>query len=731
MASTVTHPEGFVTVYQSDNAPTLAYTPESGCKLIEIDGLLFKNLSRTGTLLPYEDWRLTAEERAADLAERMTIEQIAGLMLYSNHQAIPATTYDVSTYDGKPYQDGVTQRWRLTDHQKQFLRDDNVRHVLVATISSPEDMARWNNCVQAYAESLPWGIPVNNSSDPRHSVPSGDEFNVGAVGNISKWPSPLGMAATFSPETVHAFGDAIRREYRAMGFATALSPQVDLATEPRWYRFYGTFGSEPKMATEMARAYCDGIQTTPESKGWGAGSVNAMVKHWPGGGTCESGRDAHFGFGKYAVYPGGCYEQHKLPFINGAFALTEGTSMASAVMPYYTISTGQSDENVGNGYNHHIITDQLRGKAGYNGVVCTDWAVTHDEIHTGRHSGKPWGVETCTVAERHYRALMAGVDQFGGNYDKLPILEAYEMGVKEHGRKWMDRRMRISAKRLLLNMFRTGLFENPYTSAEGANTEVGSLALINAGYSAQLHSCVMLKNRNNTLPLNASVVKLYIPARIRPEHINFWGGKIKRQVINPINDRALHDRFTRVDNPAEADAAVVFIDSPMGGWGYDVDEALEGRGNGYHPISLQYSPYTATAARKESLAGGDPYEDFTNRCYLGKSATTINACDLDLLRATRKAMGDKPVILAINIRNAPVMSEVEPLSDAIFFTFDIENRAIIDLIANRAKPSARLPFQVPASMEAVETHNEDQPLDITPYTDTEGNTYDFGFGLTY
>lgn len=96
------------------------------------------------------------------------------------------------------------------------------------------------------------------------------------------------------------------------------------------------------MAADMARAYCDGIQTTEDSAdGWGLRSVNAMVKHWPGGGTGEGGRDAHYCYGKYAVYPGGHFAEHLLPFTEGAFRLKGKTKQASAVMPYYTISYDQ------------------------------------------------------------------------------------------------------------------------------------------------------------------------------------------------------------------------------------------------------------------------------------------------------------------------------------------------------------------------------------------------------
>ncbi|KAA5661919.1 beta-glucosidase, partial [Pseudomonas aeruginosa] len=78
----------------------------------------------------------------------------------------------------------------------------------------------------------------------------------------------------------------------ALGIATALSPQVDLATEPRWNRFSGTYGEEPKLAADMARSYCDGFQTSPKDKcisgAWGYESVNAMVKHWYGYGAQEA-----------------------------------------------------------------------------------------------------------------------------------------------------------------------------------------------------------------------------------------------------------------------------------------------------------------------------------------------------------------------------------------------------------------------------------------------------------
>ena len=706
---------------------TIAWAEESGVKVLEKDGYYFKDLAKTGELLPYEDWRLSDEERAADLAGRLSIEEIAGLMLYSPHQAVPPMPGGPfqGTFDGKTYLESGKEPYAISDQQKEFLEDEHIRHILLTNVESPEISAKWSNELQKRAETLPYGIPVNLSSDPRNGAKdSGAEFKSGGS-EISKWPEGVGFAACFDPEVAGQFAKDASREYRALGITTALGPQIDLCTEPRWMRFVDTLGENLEMTKKMVKAYCDGMQTTKNSEnGWGYDSVNTMVKHWPGGGSGEGGRDAHYGNGKFAVYPGGCYEQHKIPFLEGAFKLTGGTEKASAVMPYYTISYNQTDENVGNGFNREIISHQLREEAGYDGVVCTDWIITGDEKHPGIHSGKPWGVETMSVAERHYKALMAGVDQFGGNNEKGPVIEAYEMGVKEHGEEWMRARFERSARRLLLNIFRTGLFENPYVDVERTKKVVGNPEFMQRGYEQQLKSVVMIKNHANLLPQKERK-RVYIPQRRAPEGPTYWRNITPERIYDPVPEHVLEKYYDKAACADNADFAVVLIESPHSLWmGYDMKE-------GYIPISLQYADYTATTARKHSIAGGDPFEDSTNRSYRGKTAHTINACDLTLLQRVRKEMGNKPVVVVLMMSNPTVMREIEPLADAILVGFDVQAQVYMDLISGRREPSALLPVQLPESMEAVEEHCEDRPRDIRCYRDADGNVYDFAFGLNW
>lgn len=276
---------------------------------------------------------------------------------------------------------------------------------------------------------------------------------------------------------------------------------------------------------KLTKAYCDGMQTTEgEADGWGKDSVNTMVKHWPGGGTGEAGRDAHYAFGQFAVYPTGNFEEHLKPFTEAAFHLDGPTDCASAVMPYYTVSYGvdkKNGKNVGNSYSEYLIKDLLRGKYEFKGIVCTDWGITQDPEKTIEGFGsRCYGVQDMTEAERCLLAITNGVDQFGGNSESGPIVEAYKIGCEKYGEKAMRERMELSAKRLLINIFHCGLFEDPYLDPEESAKIVGCEEFCRHGYEAQQKSIVLLKNsakrapegQKGVLPLKKGL-KVYIPER--------------------------------------------------------------------------------------------------------------------------------------------------------------------------------------------------------------------------
>ena len=702
-------------------------------RLKEADGFAFKNLSGEAELLPYEDWRLPSEVRAEDLASRLSLEQIAGLMLWSPHQLvpfIPGLPFK-GHYDGGDFIPGITDPASLTDEQKMFVAQENLRNFLLVTTESAETAARWNNHLQTLAEQSPLGVPVCISTDPRHAAgKKGAEFS-GTGKEVSRWPEGMGMAATFDVDLMKEFAKVIAKEYRALGITQALGPQIDLATEPRWMRLEDTMGANTQMVTAFARAYCDGLQTTEGADGgWGKDSVAAMVKHWPGGGTGESGRDAHYAYGKYAVYPGGTFEEHMRPFTEGAFRLEDGTAKAAAVMPYYTISWEQDPkygENVGNSYSKYIIEDLLRKREGFDGVVCTDWGITADALPAvGGFGATCHGVEQMPEAEKYLKILSNGVDMFGGCCRKEPVLQAYALGCERYGEEAMLRRMQQSVARILTLMFRVGLFENPYLDPAESAGIVGAAEYVEAGLAAQRRSVVLLKNKESVLPLKKGT-KIYVPDRHLDAHYTFFRSIQPAMDVQPLSRKDAEGYFTLVSTPEEADAAVVFTESPLCDCYTQTD--LDKGGNGYLPITLQYRPYCAESAREHSLARGDFRENDCDRTYFNKENTPYNTSDLNNILSAREAMGDRPVIVVMQLHNPAVMAEFEPRTDGILAHFGVENKVIMEILSGEAIPGGRLPMLLPASMETVERHCEDVADDMEAYVDVCGNRYDYGFGL--
>jgi beta-glucosidase len=363
--------------------------------------------------------------------------------------------------------------------------------------------------------------------------------------------------------------------------------------------------------------------------------------------------------------------------------------------------------------------------------VCTDWLITGDEGKTPDvFAGKSWGTEKMTIAERHYKVMMAGVDQFGGNNDIKPVLEAYQMGVKEHGEAFMRNRFEKSAVRLLLNIFRVGLFENAYLDPEETKAIVGKPEFMKAGYDAQLKSIVLIKNQNKTLPI-AKGKTVYVPKRTTPPGVDFFGFPTAEKTLYPVNLDIIKKYYNVTDNPAQADFAMVFIKSPVSN-GYSKADREAG-GNGYVPISLQLKDYTAVDARAQSIAAGDPVVDptITNRSYLNKTSKSNSYPDLNTILETKKAMNGKPVLVAVTVSNPMVFSEFEKDVDAIVGEFGVQTEALLDIVSGKVEPSGLLPLQMPIDMTTVEKQFEDVPHDMIPYKDANGNVYDFGFGLNW
>ena len=364
------------------------------------------------------------------------------------------------------------------------------------------------------------GIPVTIASDPRHAA----RENAGAsipTPFFSKWCSPLGFAAIGDTTLMREFGDIARQEYKSLGIRLALSPMADLATEPRWGRINGTFGEDASLSAKLTKAYILGFQ----GDSLNTNSVACMTKHFSGGGPQEDGEDAHFPYGKNQVYPGNNFDYHLIPFEEGAFAAN-----TAQIMPYYGVPVGQTKEAVAFGYNKEIITEMLREKYGFDGVVCTDWGLVSD---SPTNPAATFGVEHFSEVERAAKILDAGCDMFGGEASPEWIIEQVESGTLS------NHRLDVSIRRILKDKFRLGLFDNPYLAEDGFS-KLEMEKFNQKGKEAQRRSLVLLKNDEKLLPLKKGV-KIFVEGLDKT---------IAAQFSNVVSD------------PSEADFIILKLNTP-------------------------------------------------------------------------------------------------------------------------------------------------------------------------
>lgn len=731
---------------------TLSYVPSGAVTLLRVRTggaeYAFKDMNANGRLDAWEDWRNGVDVRAKALAQELTIPQIAGLMLFSSHE--------------RDFAAG------LTDAQRTYLRQDHLRNVLNAGANDVRANVTWTNQAQAFAEAqtragLPY-VPVNISSDPRSTAGGDNAYNAEGA-DISRWPSNIGLAATFSRKAMLDFAKASSAEYRAMGITTALGPQIDLATEPRWLRVDGTFGENSALASRMAKAYVEGSQNTYDAKGrptgWGPESISTMIKHFPGDGAGEGGREAHLNAGKYAVYPGGNFAEHLEPFSAAMDSLAMMSSYSIAIAKDGSPLTGN---RVGSAYDPVKI--DIARKAGFDGVICTDWGVTTGYKDPNSPFGMAWGQEKATVEERHYAVLRAGLDMFGGNNKTAPVLAAHAMWAKDHAAGKVgvsaDARFRRSGERILRMLFAPGLFDHPYLDLAASTRVVASADKVARGQAIQRDSVVMLKNARRTIrPTRAGAYRnktVYIPSSIGHGFPSVFSqsttdvvgptldvAEAKKHVGRVLTDTPVKDKAGKVvdyrmPDLRGVDMVLMGMRSPDNGNNFT--GAGMNKDGTFYPLSLQWRPYTANGkhVRRTSIAG-DIADDGTreNRSYFGRTSKIGNERDLvSLERATaavrkiEKATGRNiPIVAAVKAKSSFIPAEFERKVDAILVGYSVDDSALLDVALGRHEPKGRLPIASPKNMDAVEAQLEDVGEDMTPYRDSAGHAYRFGFGMDW
>lgn len=735
--------------YENPNGPVIGTVSR---QVIEKDGLYFKDLDGSGQFQLYDDWRLPAEERARAYVKALTVdEKIAQLFIsdwrmgkylsqFPEHTpkldesgVLDDAEFHGKTIFGEQHLPGTTELI-----QKWF-----ARHLILRANPTPEDLTDWINQLHAVAEECEHFVPVQVVSNSRNE---NGELVFGmndAAGVFAAWPGTMGIAAAVkgdSIDLVDEFADCIRREWDAVGLKKGYMYMADVVSDPRWQRTYGTFGEDPELICEIFKHLIPGIQGSRE--GVTPDGVAMTVKHFPGGGARENGFDPHYQMGQWNVYQTeGSLEKYHLPGFQVAV-----DQKAASIMPYYAKpakekSAPQTDKNgkamemkpYGFAYNKPFIDGLLRGQMGFRGYINSDTGIVHN---------MSWGVEMLDKPERiGFAVNNAGVDLISGLFDNGFGREAYDRASNDYYEKnpvpegftkeeliLTDEALDRAVARTLTEMFRLGMFENPYRDPKKAAEVIGNQADWEAAMEVHRKSVVLLKN-NGALPLTADKLagkKVYAQCFSKnPEAAKAAAQSLREQLKGDV---------TLTEDYREADYAVLLL-NPSSGEYFNATP-------GYLELDLCDGKAVPDVDRE-----GRP----TDSTHL---ETTLSG--VGQIREIGEAVHGRggKVIASVNVTLAWEVGNVEPYCDGFLAGFDTYASAVLDVILGRFSPTGKLPITLPRGDQVLKVNPDGicvSPNDVPgfdkdlympeelkdengkayAYQDGAGNYYEMNFGLNY
>ena len=612
--------------------------------VLEVDGYQFIDLNANGKLDVYEDWRQDAETRAADLVSQMTVREKIAQMQHPTY--LPRA-------DGK-----------IAPYLKDYCSEYGIGMLLIRELNSVEAAATTMNTIQEYAESSRLGVPVLVSMDSVHGL--------SYVSGATVTPHNLALAATRDEALVTKLAEIARDEHLAVGVRMTLSPEADIASEPRWGRVMETFGEDPDLVTQMVTAQVVAFQNGRD--GLNTGSIVACMKHFPGAGPQMEGKDT-----SPIISSEETLQIHLKPY----YAALE-VNVAS-IMPYYSVPLALDMENSAIG-SKATLQDLLRDEMGFTGIIQTDW-------------GMIWAIQealgTMTGEEvSDEEAILIGVTQsrvdgIGG--ESIRLIDLMEEYTQEG--KIDEAILTAAATRIVKVKFEMGMFENPYCDVDYAVSFVGNEENQKVNLQAAREAMTLLKN-DGALPLNPDAKQTILVCGPRAfDTDSLVGGWSSAQDGLTIADAvaAYAGENTTVLTEKEdvgvikelaqqADVIIVSIGEPSYQhdpvWGYDTLEIVQ---------SQQEILEAAVAS--------------------GKTVITV-------------VTGGRPYILTWCDENTNAILEA-------YYPGAKGGIAIAETLFGMNNPTGKTPMQFPRNMESVNAQEGDVSFDL------ENPLYDYGFGLSY
>ena len=613
--------------------------------IIEADGYQFIDLNGNGALDAYEDWRLDADTRAADLVSQMTVREKIAQMQHPTY--LPRS-------DGK-----------IAPYLEKYCSDYGIGMLLIRELNSVQTAAETMNTVQEYAEASRLGVPVLVSMDSVHGL--------SYVSGATVTGHNLALAATRDEALVTRLAEIARDEHIAIGVRMTLSPESDIASEPRWGRVMETFGEDPDLVTQMVRAQIVAFQNGED--GLNAEGIVACIKHFPGAGPQMDGKDT-----SPIVSDEETLQIHLKPYY-AAIDVNVGS-----VMPYYSVPLALDMENSAIG-SKAALQDLLREQMGFEGIIQTDWGMIW-AIQEGL--GTMTGEEVSDEEAIIIGVTQSRVDGIGG--ESIRLIDQMEEMTAEG--KIDESILTAAATRIVKAKFQLGVFENPYCDVDYAVSFVGNEEHTQVNLEAARKAMTLLKN-DGALPLTANAGQRILVCGPRAgDMMSLVGGWSSEQEGLTIADAIAHYAGENDTVTYIADDAAAISEAAKDA---DVVIVSVGEPSYQHDPPWSYDTLEITASQQEIL-------EAVKANTSGKIITVVT--------------GGRPYILTWCDENTNAVLEA-------YYPGQQGGIAIAETLFGLNNPTGKTPMQFPRDMDSVNNQAGDVSFDL------ENPLYDYGWGLSY
>jgi beta-glucosidase len=424
----------------------------------------FIDFNKNGKKDVFEDSKQPVEKRIANLLSFMTVdEKTVQLATLYGYGRVLKDSLPTKEWKNAIWKDGIAN---IDEH----LNNTTFRKQTFTSLSFPysRHADAINQTQKWFIEQTRLGIPVDFTNEGIHGL---------AHDRATAMPAPIAMGSTWNKELLLKSGRIIGREAKALGYTNIYVPILDLARDPRWGRVVEAYGEDPFLVTELGKQMVLGVQ--------GEG-VGATLKHYAVYSVPNGGRDGDARTDPH-VAPRELYQMYLYPFKR---VIKETHPVG--VMSSYNDWDGEPITG-----SYFFLTQLLRKEFGFDGYVVSDSKAV-EYIESKHHVAEDYkeGVRQAIEAGLNVRTDFDMPSKY-----ILPIREL----VKEKKLSLPTLNARVAD--VLRVKFKLGLFDKPFVKPELADVVVNNEDAKLFSKQASREVLVLLKNKNNLLPLNRSAIK--------------------------------------------------------------------------------------------------------------------------------------------------------------------------------------------------------------------------------